>query len=50
MDGSRFSSCSMSTIGDRGRGSNESPWMRKDEKGGMSSCRDRMYLVSHSLS
>ena len=33
MDGSTFSSCSMPTIGDRGRGSNESPWTRNDERG-----------------
>jgi len=33
MDGSRFSSCSMPTIGHGGRGSNESPWTRNDERG-----------------
>ena len=47
MDGLRLSSCSMSTIGDH---SNESLWTRKDERGLRSSCRGRMYLVSHLLS
>ena len=32
MDGSRFSSCSMPTIRHRGRGSNESPWTRNNER------------------
>ena len=34
MDGSRLLSCSMSTIGDRGQGSNESPWSRQGEGAG----------------